>query len=118
MENDKVTKTTLAGGALAAVAASLCCLGPLILVTLGVGGAWVSNLTLLEPFRPVFIGIALLSMVVAYRKIYRAPTAEECALGTLCASPQTNTAYRVFFWSTSFLVLVALVYPYLAPLLY
>lgn len=118
MENDKVTKTTLAGGALTAIAASVCCLGPLILISLGIGGAWVSNLTLLEPFRPLFIGIALLCMVVAYRKIYRATTAKECAPRTLCALPQTNTAYRVLFWSTSFLVLVALVYPYLVPLLY
>jgi mercuric ion transport protein len=118
MENDKVTKTTLAGGALAAIAASVCCLGPLILVSLGVGGAWVSNLTLLEPFRPIFIVIALLFMVVAYRKIYHVPQEKACAPGTMCALPQANTAYRLLFWGTSFLVLVALVYPYLAPLLY
>ena len=118
MENDKVAKTTLFGGALAAIAASVCCLGPLVLISLGIGGAWISSLTLLEPFRPIFIGIALLCMVVAYRKIYRAPTAKVCAPGTLCALPQTNITYRVLFWGTSFLVIVALAYPYLAPLLY
>jgi mercuric ion transport protein len=117
MEQDKVTKTTLVGGALAAIVASACCLGPLILVSLGIGGAWISNLTMLEPFRPVFIGIALLCMGLAYRRIYRAPPAEECAPGTLCALPQTNTTYRILFWGVSLLVLVALAYPYLVTLL-
>jgi mercuric ion transport protein len=118
MEEDKVTKTTLIGGILAALAASACCLGPLVLVSLGVGGAWISNLTALEPFRPIFIGIALLCMAVAYRKIFKAPTAQACASGSVCALPQTNTTYRMVFWGVSFLVLIALAYPYLMPFLY
>jgi mercuric ion transport protein len=118
MEEDKLAKTTLAGGALAAIAASPCCLGPLVLVSLGMGGAWISHLTALEPFRLVFIGIALLCMALAYHKIYRAPAAEECTPGTLCALPQTNATYRVLFWGVSLLVLIALAYPYFLPLLY
>lgn len=117
METNKLTKTTLVGGALAALAASACCLGPLVLVSLGVGGAWISNLTMLEPFRPIFIGIALLCMVLAYRKIYRGPVADDCAPGSVCAMPQANTRYRVLFWGVSLLVLVALAYPYFVLLL-
>ena len=75
MEQDKLAKSTLIGGGLAALAASACCLGPLVLVSVGVGGAWISTLTKLEPFRPLFIGIALLCMALAYRKIFRAPAA-------------------------------------------
>lgn len=55
-------------GGLAAILASTCCLGPLVLITLGVSGAWIGNLTLLEPYRPIFIGaavVALLWIVVA-----------------------------------------------------
>ena len=43
----------LVGGALASIGASLCCVGPLVLVSLGIGGAWVSSLTTLEPVRPI-----------------------------------------------------------------
>ena len=43
-------------GGLAAVLASSCCLGPLVLVLLDVSGAWISNLTRLEPDRPFFLG--------------------------------------------------------------
>lgn len=117
MDSDKLARTTLWGGALAAIAASVCCLGPLILVTLGIGGAWISTLTLLEPFRPLFVAGALLCLVVAYRKIYNAPAANQCVPGTLCASPRANAAYKAIFWLVSGLVLIALIYPYLLPLL-
>jgi mercuric ion transport protein len=42
-------------GGLAAILASTCCLGPLVLLMLGVSGAWIGNLTALEPYRPLFI---------------------------------------------------------------
>jgi mercuric ion transport protein len=38
-------------GGLAAILASTCCLGPLVLVALGFSGAWIGNLTVLEPCR-------------------------------------------------------------------
>ena len=49
----------LFAGGLAAILASTCCLGPLVLVALGFSGAWIGNLTVLEPYRPLFIGAAL-----------------------------------------------------------
>ena len=116
--SDAVSKATLTGGLIAAILASVCCLGPLVLVMVGVSGAWISNLTLLEPYRPVFIGVALVFMGLAWRRIYRAPAAAECEPGTLCALPQSNRVYRVMFWMVSALVLLALVFPYLAPLFY
>jgi len=117
MAQDKLATTTLIGGAVAAIAASACCLGPLILVSLGIGGAWISNLTMLEPFRPIFIGIALICMAFAYCKIYSAKPADACLPDTLCAKPQTNRNYRVIFWIVSMLVLIALLYPYFVTLL-
>jgi len=115
---DRASRVTLAGGLAAGLLASLCCLGPLVLVMLGVSGAWISNLTLLEPYRPVFIGVALVFMALAWRRIYRAPAAEACEPGTLCALPQTNRRYRAMFWVVSALVLLALGFPYMAPLFY
>lgn len=117
-KQDGFKKATLAGGLVAGVLASACCLGPLALVMAGVSGAWISNLTLLEPLRPVFIGAALVFMGLAWRQIYRAPAAVQCEPGTLCALPQTNRVYRIMFWLVSALVLLALGLPYLAPLFY
>ena len=43
------------GGILGAFAASSCCLVPLVLFGLGIGGAWISNLTALAPYKPLFV---------------------------------------------------------------
>ena len=60
--NDKLTHPNLPliGGVMAAIGAGLCCVGPFVLLTLGISGAWIGNLTLLEPYRPIFIAIVLL----------------------------------------------------------
>lgn len=39
---------------MAAIGASVCCVAPLVLLSLGIGGAWVSTLTAMEPVRPFF----------------------------------------------------------------
>lgn len=106
----------LFAGGLAAILASTCCLGPLILLSLGISGAWISNLTLLEPYRPIFIGAALVALFFAYRRLYRAPVA--CTPGEVCAIPQVNAAYKLIFWIVVALIIVALSFPYVAPLFY
>ena len=106
----------LALGGLAAILASTCCLGPLLLVSLGVSGAWIGNLTVLEPYRPFFIGASLLALAFAYRRIFR--RARACAPGELCALPPARSAYQVIFWVVLVLVLVALLFPYVLPLFY
>lgn len=106
----------LFAGGLAAILASTCCLGPLVLITLGFSGAWIGNLTVLEPYRPIFIGVALLALFFAYRRIFRPATA--CKPGEVCATPPVNTAYKTLFWVVSALVLIALAFPYIAPLFY
>jgi len=116
MSNSRSGRGPLAAGGLAALLASACCLGPLVLITLGVSGAWIGNLTALEPYRPVFIGLALIAMFFAWRGIYR--PVEECRPGEICAVPQVRTTYKVIFWGVSVLVLTALVFPYALPLFY
>ncbi|MGE0673199.1 MAG: mercuric ion transporter MerT [Methylibium sp.] len=105
----------LAGG-IAAVLASTCCLGPLVLVALGVSGAWIGNLTVLEPYRPIFIGAALVAMFFAWRRIYRPMQA--CKPGEVCAIPQVRSTYKAVFWIVGALVLIALAFPYVLPLFY
>ena len=112
------TKASLVGGALAGLVASACCVGPLLLVSVGVSGAWISNLSLLRQYSWVFAGVALAFMAFAWRKIYRAPAAAACEPGTVCALPQTNRTYRVMFWVVSVLVLLGIAFPYYAPLFY
>lgn len=109
-------RSALFAGGLAAILASTCCLGPLVLVALGFSGAWIGNLTVLEPYRPIFIGIALLAMFFAYRRIFRPVPA--CKPGEVCAVPQVRSTYKILFWMVALLVVIALAFPYVLPLFY
>ena len=103
-------------GGLAALLASTCCLGPLLLLMLGFSGAWIGNLTVLEPYRPLFIGIAAVALLFAGRRIWRPATA--CTRGTMCAAPGTQRVYKVLFGVVTLLVLIALAFPSVAPWFY
>lgn len=113
---NKTGSGALLAGGVTATLASACCLGPLVLVTLGFSGAWLGNLAALGPYRPLFIGAALIAMFFAWRRIYRPVAA--CAPGEVCAVPQGKTAYKVLFWIVAALIVLALTFPYLAPLFY
>ncbi|MBM3105857.1 mercury transporter MerT [Pseudomonas sp. V1] len=109
-------KRSLIAGVLAAVGASLCCVGPLVLLSLGIGGSWVSSLTAMEPYRPLFIGLTLLFLGLAFRKLYLMP--QTCAPGTACANPRSIKRQRIVFWIVTILLLGLLAVPWLAPLFY
>jgi len=109
-------KTSLIAGAAAAVGASLCCVGPLVLLALGIGGTWIANLTALEPYRPLFIGLTLLFLGLAFRRLYLVP--QVCTPGAPCAAPRTAKRQRLTFWITAVPLLGLLAVPWLAPLFY
>ena len=109
-------RAALATGGIAALLAGACCVVPLALVSIGVGGAWLANLRLLEPYRPFFLGVALLALGFAWKRIYR--PAAPCNPGEVCAVPRVRRAYKIGFWSVTALLLVMFGYPYFAPLFY
>ena len=111
-----VERGALFAGGLSAIVASTCCLGPLLLVSLGFSGAWIGNLTVLEPYRPLFIGGALVAMLFAWRRIFRPQ--QTCKPGDVCTVPQVRTTYRIMFWVVAALVISALAFPYVLPLFY
>jgi len=106
----------LLAGALAAVLASSCCLGPLVLLGLGVSGAWIGNLTALEPWRPLFVAVAAGALLLAARRIWR--PAPACASGQACARPSVHRGQRLAFVAVALLVVVAFVFPWVAPWFY
>jgi mercuric ion transport protein len=109
-------KGFLLAGILAAVGASICCVGPLVLLALGVSGAWIGSLTALEPYRPFFIGLTLLFLGFAFHRLYFARRV--CTPGSACANPRTLKRQRFAFWIVTVLVLGLISVPWLAPLFY
>jgi mercuric ion transport protein len=109
-------KGPLVAGTLAAIGASACCLGPLILLSLGIGGAWIGRLTAMAPFRPVFMAAALLFLALAFRRLYFSP--QVCEPGSACRDTPTLKRQRLIFWGAALLSLGLLAGPWAAPLFY
>ena len=108
-----VTKHLWAG-ALAAIVGSLCCVAPLVLITLGIGGAWISQLTALEPYRPIFIGVMLVFLGLAFRQLYIVPA--RCAPNEVCANPRLQRRQRQIFWAVVLALAALIAFPWYAPL--
>lgn len=85
------------GAVLTAIGASACCIGPLLLLSLGIGGAWVGALTSMEVVRPFFLIATLVFIGLAFRRLYLVP--ESCETGEACAKPSIKRNQRVFFGS-------------------
>ena len=102
--------------AAAAVGASACCAGPLILVILGVGGAWGSRLIALEPLQPYFVALALLFFGFAFYRLYRSQ--EACPPEEVCAVPAVRRRQRAIFWVVSASAAALMAFPLYAPFFY
>lgn len=103
------------GGILAALGAASCCVLPFALFTLGISGAWISHLTALEPYQPVFAAITAACLAGGFYLVYRKPRVA-CAEGSYCASPRSGRIAKLGLWTAAILVIVALGFPKLAPL--
>jgi mercuric ion transport protein len=105
------------GGVLAALAASSCCVLPFALFTLGIGGAWIGNLTALAPYQPYFVALALAFLAGGLVLVHREPAAA-CGEGSYCARPASDRVAKAGLWTSAALISLALARPYAAPLLF
>lgn len=107
------SKLIAAGGIVAAIAASSCCVLPFALFTLGISGAWIGNLTALAPYQPIFVAAALAFLGVGFWRVYCRPR-EACIEGSYCARPASNQAAKIGLWTAAVLVTLAVAFPYIA----
>ena len=114
IEKDR-SKWSLMGAILAALAASVCCLGPLLLLAIGLGGAWAGNLPALAPYRPIFMALSAGFLAFAFYRIYRKPAQDECEPGSACANPKSNRTNKIGLWIVTALILGLFAFPYLMP---
>lgn len=103
------------GGLLGAVAASSCCILPLILFGLGVSGAWIGNFTRLAPYQPCFIAGTIALLAYGYWLVYR-PSKFVCTDSEACARPLPSRLVMGGLILATLLVVAALGFDFLAPL--
>jgi mercuric ion transport protein len=106
-----------AGSVVGAILASTCCIAPLLLLMLGVSGAWIGNLTALEPYKPIFAGVALVFIGLGFRQVYFRLRAD-CEAGSYCARPASALITKSALWLSTVLVVLALTINWWAPLFY
>ena len=106
----------VAGGAIGALLAASCCILPLVLIMLGIGGAWVGTLTGLKAYQPLFALVTIGFLGVAYWRIYRNPDSN-CD-DESCARPESRRSLKVVFWASAVLVLAALTADIWSPYFY
>ena len=104
-----------AGGLLGAIAASSCCILPLVLFSLGISGAWLGNLAALAPYQPFFAVVTLGLLGYGYYLVYRKP--RPCADGDACTRPLPSRLTKAALWSATAFIGAALTFPYAAPAL-
>jgi len=105
-----------AAGVLGAIAASSCCILPLILFSVGISGAWIGALTALAPYQPIFVAVTLGFLGYGYWLVYWKPKAG-CTDGSACARPLPDRIVKSALWLATALVAAALAFPYVAPIL-
>lgn len=106
-----------AGSVLGAILASSCCIVPLVLVTLGASGAWIGNLTALEPYKPIFAGVTMILIGFGFWHVYLKPR-QACDDDSYCATNTSSRITKSALWIATILVLLALTIDYWAPLFY
>lgn len=78
MEDNKSKENKWLGvGIFAAVAASLCCIAPVLAILGGIGGI-ASTFSWLEPLRPYLIGLSVIALGAAFYQVYKPKKEIEC----------------------------------------
>lgn len=114
---------TATGGLVAAFVGSLCCVGPLLFVTFGVGAGLASTF---EPLRPLFGVLMAAFLAAGFWSVYgrrlrtggatpadamSAGCDPSCAPGSACAVPTRRRRDVIILWSATFLALVFWTFP-------
>jgi len=112
--SDPGSRVATAGSLFGALAMTSCCILPLVLVSLGVGGVWIAQLTALYAYKWYTFSLAAGFIAWGFWKVHRAETGE-CRDGTICARPVNRRIMKASLWLAAVVTAVAIVFPYVAP---
>jgi mercuric ion transport protein len=104
-----------AGSLLGALAATSCCILPLVLFGIGVSGAWIGTFTQLAPYQPFFLAATIACLAYGYWLVYRSSKVE-CAKCEPCARPLSNWLVRLGLIVATVLAVAAIGFNLVAPL--
>lgn len=104
----------LVGAVVAGFLASACCIGPLLLVFLGIGSA--GSLTALEPYRPIMMTLTFLFLALAFYVTYRKPKVT-AGVASDCCNPARKKVQKIMLWIATLFSLAMLFSPQILTML-
>lgn len=110
---DRLARPALLAAVLAALGASVCCVLPLVLVLMGISGAWISQLTALDAWRPWFTGATLLCLAGSHWSLYG--PSSRCRSDGACVDPMRLRRRRAWLGLGTVLIAALLLFPYYIP---
>ena len=102
-------KLTAVGSVVAAIGASLCCIGPLVAVLLGAGS--LAAASVLEKWRPVLLGVTFALLAAAWYLVYRKPSGERCGEGAACEAKRRGSVSKRVVWVATVVVIALTALP-------
>lgn len=112
------SSTATGVGVIAAIAASLCCITPVLALLAGASGA-ASSLSWLEPARPYLIGLAIAALGFAWFRSLTANKNAVCGPEVSCAEKKKSfLTSRTFLTIITVAAIALIAFPYYAKAFY
>ncbi len=105
----------LVGAVVSAVVASACCIGPLLFVLIGTGGAFAGTFAFLDPLRPLFIAVAVAFLGYGFYRVYRKPKPKPGEINCACEDPKKTRRNKAILWIAAVVIAALLAVPYAVP---
>lgn len=113
-DTDRKAWASTGGALVGAFAMTSCCILPLVLVSFGVGGVWIAQLTALYAYKWYTFTIASGLIGYGFWKV-RQSERGACCDGTVCARPVNRRLMKASLWLAVVVTAVAMVFPYITP---
>ncbi len=101
---------TVLGAMVAAVGASVCCIGPVVFTALGAGALSAAAIKF-EAYRPAFLMVTVALLGAGFYTTYRPSATASCATDGTCQPPSRRVA-KVGLWLATVLVILLVTFPY------
>lgn len=115
MESEKTSKNVAFTGLFAAIAASSCCIPPVIALIAGVGGS-ASSMSWMEPFRPYLIGLAVLAIGYAWYNYLKPKKTDDCGCNIDEKAKWFQT--KGFLIGITLFAAISIAFPYYSSIFY